>query len=356
MPADATQRPRLVFAHANGFHKGMWTPVIEDLASIIPQAQLPNLQCMAFDFQGHGDRGRTPVTHSVGLDSAQDWLASTKRDVVDAAACLSSEAEYRIGVGASLGGAALVLAQLENPDLFTHLVLIEPVLVCSSDDGSGSESGTTTTTTKTTDVQAFRIASSSFERKARARRDQFASLSEASTFFASRALWSGFDERAVQAYVDGGLVAPKNAAGVVTGPLSLCCPPEYEAEVYLTVPLLSTSVLGEVSRSAEVTLCVGEKSTFSLCGNEEEEGEGGGAVAYYRENIMPALLGEEDGGGGGGAEMVVLERCTHHAAMERPMEIAKRVVKILTPSGGTEGVGEGKGERKKKVQPFFVRD
>ena len=205
----------------------MYQPIIEDLTSILPPSQLLNLQCMAFDFQGHGDRGRTSnTTHSVDLASARDWLVSTKNDVVDAAACLSSDAECRVGVGASLGGAALVLAQLENPDLFTHLVLIEPVLVCSKDDDDDDD-------TTSNDVQALRVESSLFEKKARKRRNEFASFSEAITYFSSRTLWGKFDERAVKAYVKGGLIAPKRN-DIVTGPLSLRCPPEYEAEVYLS--------------------------------------------------------------------------------------------------------------------------
>ena len=327
---STNNKQSIVFAHSNGFHKGMWTPVIEDLASIIPQAQLPNLQCMAFDFQGHGDRGRTSNTHSVDLDSARDWLASTKKDVVDATACLSPDAACRVGVGASLGGAALVLAQLENPDMFTHLVLIEPVLMCLKDDGK---------TMTSVDVQAFHVESSYFEQKARKRRDEFASLAEAETFFSSRVLWERFDARAVKAYVEGGLVSPKSN-GVITGPLSLRCPPEYEAEVYLTVPILSPTSLRKLSDSTDVTLCVGGNSTFTLSGGEED----GGALTYYGQNILPAFRN--------GSEMVVLEECSHHAAMERPMDIAKLVRQILSPSTDNDK----KKKKQQSVQPVFVRD
>ena len=327
--SNINNKNSILFAHANGFHKGMWVPVVEDLASIIPQALLPNLQCMTFDFQGHGDRGRTSDTPSVDLESAREWLTSTKQDIVDAAARFSCNAECRVGVGSSLGGTALVLAQLENPDLFTHLVLIEPVLVCSKDDGTPPPNDV--------DVQAFRVASSPFERKARKRRDEFASLAEARTFFQSRALWENFDDRAVKAYVDGGLVAT-GSDGVA---LSLRCPPEYEAEVYLTVPMLSPSSLQKLSCSTKVTLCVGKNSTFDLSGEED-----GSALTYYGQHIWPELV---SGKGHGSKEMVVLEEWTHHAAMERPMEIAKLVVEILSPSTDADA-------KNQPVQPMFVRD
>ena len=325
--STSTNKNSILFAHANGFHKGMWVPVVEDLASIIPQALLPNLECMTFDFQGHGDRGRTSDTTSVDLEPARDWLTSTKQDIVDAAACLSSNAKCRVGVGSSLGGAALVLAQLENPDLFTHLILIEPVLVCSN-DGKTPPDG----------VQAFRVASSPFERKARKRRDEFASLAEAGTFFQSRALWKKFDARAVQAYVDGGLVATGSDGAAA---LSLRCPPDYEAEVYLTVPMVSPSALQKLSCSTKVTLCVGQNSNFDLSGEED-----GSALTYYGQHIWPEIV---SGKGTGSTEMVVLEECTHHAAMERPMEIAKLVVEILSPSTDADTKFE-------PVQPMFVRD
>ena len=92
--------------------------------------------------------------------------------------------------------------------------------------------------------------------------------------------------------------------------------------------MLSSSSLRKVACSATVTLCVGEKSTFTLSGDKEDKG---GAVMYYGKNIMPALVSEREDDDNP-AEMVVLEGCTHHAAMEKPMEIAKLVKEILLPS------------------------
>ena len=303
----------LLFAHPNGFNQNIWSPIIEDLnddlvcQKTVQTVDTKSANCLSFDFQGHGSLGHANSnsihTTTPNLEPARNWLESTRQDVLQAVSAAQQHEQHeqhRIGVGMSLGGAALLLAQYYQPSLFSHLFLMEPVLLC--DHNNDNET-----------IQTHRVVGSPFEAKARKRRNRFNSRAHAVEYFSSRKAWSRFDPRAVQAYVDGGITTSVDEKGCSNYLLS--CTPEYEAMIYTSLPIISSNILEQIGSSCDVTLVVGEESSFTL----DSTGMDKDAVEYYSRRIAPSLLKDN----GGEAGIRVLKGCTHNAPMERPSDVAK---------------------------------
>lgn len=103
-------RPTL-FCHATGLHGAVWEPLSNALG--------PDFERWALDFRGHGASVVPPEDPLPWTGMAEDVLA-----VVDA---LAVEPGTLLGVGHSLGGAALLLAEVARPGTFAGLWLFEPI-------------------------------------------------------------------------------------------------------------------------------------------------------------------------------------------------------------------------------------
>ena len=158
--------PPILFAHATGFCGPVWGPVAQQLA---------DHRCWALDFRCHGRSTRPD-------DDDLDW-AGTADDVLAVVDALGLEGA--VGVGHSMGGAALLLAEQRRPGTFAALWLFEPIVI---PPGSGMDDPETNPLS----VGAAR------------RRETFDSLDAAEANFASKPPMSAFDARALRAYVDGG--------------------------------------------------------------------------------------------------------------------------------------------------------
>ena len=108
----APERPRLVFAHANGFCASAYTAMLTRLAG--------RFDIVAMDLRGHGRTSlpADPATHT-GWDIYADDIA---------AVCTRLDRAADLMAGHSMGGAASLMAaaRLENPP---PLALVEPVVL-----------------------------------------------------------------------------------------------------------------------------------------------------------------------------------------------------------------------------------
>jgi len=183
--------PAILFAHATGFCAGVWGPVA---------AHLPDFRSFALDFRAHGRSTRPDDDDLAWEGTADDVRVCVDEITRDLPGPL-------IGVGHSMGGAALLLAEQARPGTFRGLWLFEPIVIPAElalDDPTGN------------------ILSASAAR----RRDTFASATAARENFASKPPMNTFDPAALTAYVDGGFEPQED------GTVRLRCRPADESRFY----------------------------------------------------------------------------------------------------------------------------
>jgi pimeloyl-ACP methyl ester carboxylesterase len=198
-----TGRP-ILFGHATGFCGLVWRPVAHELA---------DHHSVALDFRAHG-RSSRPVDGDLHWrGAAEDLLA-----VVDA---LSLEGAY--GVGHSMGGAALLLAEQSRPGTFSALWLYEPIVMTAAmrDELGGGNP---------------------LAEAASRRRRGFASARAALENFASKPPLDVMTRESLEAYVEGGFETLED------GSVTLRCRPEDESETFRMGPTHDAGAhLAEVS-------------------------------------------------------------------------------------------------------------
>lgn len=167
------------FAHATGFCGSVWNPVI---------GRLPETESVAWDFAGHGT--------GPALDLPADWSAFGEQ-------VLDETRPGGIGVGHSMGAAALLMAQLADPRRFGFLVLIEPIVFPGPH---------------------VRLDEHPLSYGAARRRRVFDSRAEARANFVSKPAFAAWDDEALDGYVSCGLLGDD--------PVELACDPIVEADIY----------------------------------------------------------------------------------------------------------------------------
>jgi pimeloyl-ACP methyl ester carboxylesterase len=187
--------PPVILLHATGFHGRCWLPVAPSLTE--------HFSVWSVDQRGHGASGKAPDGHYENWAVFVDDLFA----VLDALGLNG----WR-GIGHSLGGAVLLLAEQRRPGTFLDLCCYEPVVVptAPSSDGFGGN-----------------VSMSDLARK---RRPRFASRQEARQNFAAKPPMNRFDPSALDAYVTYGFVNDPH------GGVTLACTREDEASVYEGAP------------------------------------------------------------------------------------------------------------------------
>lgn len=183
-------RPTLL-CHATGFHGAVWEPLSAALGD--------GFERWAVDFRGHG---ASVVPR--GQDLAWASIATDVLTVVDA---LGLEPGQLLGVGHSMGGACLLLAEQARPGTFAGLWLFEPIApppgaLAPAEGGNHLADG------------ALR------------RRPTFPSHAEAVANYAAKPPFATLRADALHAYVRHGFVAGEDGA------VHLACRPEDESQVY----------------------------------------------------------------------------------------------------------------------------
>lgn len=185
---------RALFCHPTGFHGMVWAPLAAALSDVV--------HGWALDFRGHGD-STLPETGDIG------W-AGMGEDVVAVVDRLGAEGPL-YGIGHSMGGAALVLAEATRPGTFAALWLYEPIVFPP--------------------MGAVLPRANPMAEGARRRKAFFTDKAAALANYAGKPPLGILHPDALAAYVEHGFRATPDGDGVV-----LKCVPEVEAQVYENGP------------------------------------------------------------------------------------------------------------------------
>ena len=196
--AAGADHPVVLIAHATGFHAHAYLPVAAALA--------PRFHTFGFDFRGHGDSPLAPGWTVKWGAYGDDALGAA-----EAVAATPRAARGLIGFGHSMGGTALLLAAHRRPDLFSLLVLFEPIVPRIDEVTEASETDRVNTLVTAT----------------RRRRALFPSVDAARENYAAKPPLDAWDPAALDAYVRHGFHADVDGAGV-----RLKCDPELEARTF----------------------------------------------------------------------------------------------------------------------------
>ncbi len=179
--------PPLLICHATGFHGLAYAPLAKGLA--------PYFDVWAADLRGHG-ASSAPVSGDFAWQGMAD----------DVARCLGEiGADPPVGVGHSMGGAAILLAEVARPGSFAAAYLFEPIVL-----------------PPTTPLRKDNPMSG----PARRRRPAFPSKQAAFQRYASRPPLDELRTDALAAYVEHGFVDTGEDE------VRLACDPEHEARTF----------------------------------------------------------------------------------------------------------------------------
>lgn len=252
--------PVLAFSHATGFCKEVWQPTIRHLR----QAGV-SLPAIAWDYRCHGD---APTIEGV-LDWR--WFAEDALSVV-------ADVGPVVGIGHSMGGAVLTLAELMRPGSFAALLLIEPIIIpgpqIPTDDGP------------------MAVA-------ARRRRATLPSREAALANYRGKGGFATWTDEALEAYVDGGFRLQSD------GSLLLKCRPDREAAVFA-----ASLMHGAFDRLGELTCPV------RIIAGEITDTHPQALLDQYEAEIPDVTT-------------AVLPGTTHFIPMERPDLVAAEVEAVL---------------------------
>jgi pimeloyl-ACP methyl ester carboxylesterase len=249
----------LLFCHPTGFHGMIWAPLAAHLAEVA--------HSWAVDFRGHGDSS-VPAS----MDFAWDRMVDDVLAVIDHLGTTDVKA-----VGHSMGGAALLAAEMRRPGTFAGLWLYEPIVF-----------------PRTKGVSAANPIAAA----ARRRRRWFPDREAAYANFAAKPPLDSLDPDALRVYVDHGLRACHTADA--DRAVELKCPPEVEALVFE-----NGADAGTFDRLAEVRIPVTVAASV--------DGGGPAKVAPLIADALPH------------GRLERLPQLTHFGPMEDPAGIAAAI-------------------------------
>lgn len=266
--------PPVLLAHATGLHAWTWLGV----AAVLGETH----RVWALDQRGHGTSGHPPG------GSYRDWsrFALDILAVVDALD-LTSPA----GVGHSLGGGALILAEQRRPGTFAALWCYEPIVIPPSGG-------------------AVRAGNSTLATISRRRRDRFDSRQAAFDNFAAKPPFDRLAPGVLEAYVEHGFCDDPD------GGVRLALSGAEEATVYEGAPLHDAW-----DHLPAMRLPV--------------------TVAGSADGVEgPVALVEDLAGRIPGATVERFEGLSHFGPLEDPRRVGLAVAAALTPEGRSTGLAQ----------------
>jgi len=256
-----------LLAHATGFHGTVFLPLAHHLEH--------RFRAVAPDLRGHGHSGAPADLDFDWSGFGLDVLA-----IVDAVAAGSAGDGRPVGIGHSLGGTALLLAEAARPGTFAALFCYEPILVSS-------------------EHRQPRGASHPFDDAARRRRDNFASREEARARYAGRPPLDTLDPEVLDHYVIDGF------RDLTDGTVQLRCEPENEGRVF-DAGVASDALDHLAGITCPVTLGRGNRST---------------GLSAEGVELAQARLSD--------ARLVTIDGVGHFGPLEDPVAVAASVLDAL---------------------------
>jgi pimeloyl-ACP methyl ester carboxylesterase len=271
--------PPAHFLHGNGFCAGTYAPFLRLLA--------PDLHVTASDIRGHGESAfdrMPPVRHwNVFAEDLALLVQSVQRGPV-------------VGMGHSLGAVATTLAAAAHPELFSALVLIDPVFF---------------EPLRLWRVAALRLLGmrghSPLAVQARRRRRVFKGKADLLRVFSAKpGAFKSWAPEFIDAYLECGFLERDAQTAV------LRCDPELEAQIFESVPV---DVWGYIRRVRCPVLAIrGERSEVFL----------EGAARRLKRRVPTCTL-------------ATLPGCGHFPTMEKPEECARVIKSYLVQT--VDGAG-----------------
>ncbi len=193
-------KPLLHLSHANGFPPPTYVRALTPLLS----------DYHIFSFYSRPLWGDCPP------ETLKHWSIFSE-DLLEGLKEIS--AKKVIGVGHSLGGVTTLYAAVKNPDLFSHVILIDPTMLSPK------------LLWQIKWMKLFRLeAREGLVQGALRRRRSWESREEAYQSFKGKSLFKNWPDEVLRAYLDS-MTAPDGAGGQ-----KLIYPPEWEARIYQTIP------------------------------------------------------------------------------------------------------------------------
>lgn len=261
----------LHYLHANGLCAGTYLPLFKHFQN--------DFDILATDIPGHGDsvaHGSNRILHwDIFVDPVKDALVRHMKPPV-------------IGAGHSLGAVVTLLTAVKYPELFSHIVLIDPVIF--------------------TNPMLFLLSMvkksgimklNPLAQGARRRRTAFESREQAlKRFSEGRGMFKTWSQDFIQAFCDYGLAWQND------GPGNLKCCPETEAQIY-------ESVLMDIWNYPKNVTC----PTLIIRGEKSDT-----FMASAARTLVKQIKN---------SHLATIPGTTHFIPMEKPMEIKNTILDFV---------------------------
>ena len=273
--------------------RGSQTPLVDELVA----AGAPVAGFLSLDLAGHGESAALPTR----AGRWGDFVGSNIRSALRSAGLVDEGGDALpdlVGLGHSMGGTAVLLAQLEHAGsrpLFSRLALVEPVLFDHA------------AVVQRDSPKANRLYAATMMRQ-RTLKDREALMAYLTE---RRRPWASWDSRALEAYASSGFREAEGGGGA----LELVCKPETEAPLYLHPPAMIERLRDAASLGAPVTFLVGAES------NHFDMVKGVPTPEFYRRFVAPLCRPQ--------ASVEIVAGAGHFAPQQRPARTAALVCRAF---------------------------
>ncbi|KAI0657413.1 Alpha/beta hydrolase fold-1 [Cubamyces menziesii] len=309
VPHDASNRGlTLLFFHCTGSHKEVWEPVIQSIFDRTAKTQNSAIvirEAWTFDWQSHGEAGRLNRDYLARLDAhvlATELVNGVKRF---AATEQPFDNHTLIGIGHSSGVTSLLLTTIDDslPAVpYKALIVMEP-------------SALTREVVRRTGMDMYdrmRALKVAIQKRC----DNWATRKEAKAFFIKRMPWKAWDQRALELFLEHGLVElpVQNEDGTITTRVFLCCLPYQEGAAYY-----GHGDIHHVAAERLQTLDPSVPVHFMFSAREE-------VIPKYVRDSLLALRHV--------ASLQFIPRSGHLVVQEKPDEVSAAIVRVLEGQAG----------------------